>query len=364
MLDLLLRWAPSVALTVLTCADVTKGGHEFTPYPLVHALALVGLSAALAWRGRWPAAVPAAVVIGSLAYVLVATHPLRNQPSLEPFLLILVAVFLFARHTRSERAGMTLALLVVGEEVTAIAAGRPAGDVVPPLFIWSIAAVVGVLQRLVAERAARAEAQARDTEQAIADERSRLARELHDVVVHGLSVIVIQASVEARVAEAQGQDVTVLRTVERTARESLTELRRLLGLMRRADVDAPLEPMPSLADLPDLVERTRAAGLPVSLTVTGDAELPAGLELSAYRIVQEGLTNVMAHAAGASTAVEVRRCEQALEVEVRNGPGTPGPRGGGHGLIGMQERVNVYGGKLTARPSEDGGFLVHAVLPR
>jgi signal transduction histidine kinase len=202
--------------------------------------------------------------------------------------------------------------------------------------------------------------------EAVVEERARIARELHDAVAHNVSMMVVQAGGERRALDgADGSTGETLRTIEEVGRGALTEMRRLVGMLR-ADAEDPLTPQPSLDDLPALVERVREAGLPVELHVGGEArELPVGLELSAYRIVQEALTNALKHAGEAHAIVSINYGPDSLELEiVDDGPGTaPSIAGGGHGLVGMRERVALYGGRFDASRRPGGGFAVRAKLP-
>ncbi len=216
------------------------------------------------------------------------------------------------------------------------------------------------------ERRRHAEDEAvRRTEQAVAAERLRIARELHDIVAHSMSLIAVKAGIGNHVAEARPAEAReALRVIEATSRSSLTEMRHLLGVLR-SEVDSPaLTPAPGPAGIPALVERARTAGVTVSREVDGAEDLPEGMGLSVYRIVQEALTNVVRHAAPTRCSVAVAVTGETVRVEVTNdGPRVvQGP--GGHGLIGMRERVAVYGGTFEAGPRPDGGWRVVAVLPR
>lgn len=246
-------------------------------------------------------------------------------------------------------------------------------------FSWIVGEFVG------ARRAYHAELEARlhllETEQdqaariAVAQERSRIARELHDIVAHSVSVIVVQAD-GARYAVDTDPALAkeAVRTIAETGREALTELRRLLGVLRNAGAEADVrEPQPGVAGLPDLVDRVRAAGLRVDLDVDDDVRaLPPGASLAVYRIVQESLTNTLKHAGRLATAaVRVRRTRGGVEVDVADdGAGRAHPVGGpvtrlpgGNGVIGMRERAHVFGGRLSVGPRPGGGWRVHAVLP-
>jgi signal transduction histidine kinase len=201
--------------------------------------------------------------------------------------------------------------------------------------------------------------------EAVVEERARIARELHDAIAHNVSMMVVQAGAERRTFEEESTTKEVLATVEQIGRSALTEMRRLVGMLR-SDGDDPLAPQPGLRDLPLLVAQVRDAGLPVELTVEGEPrELPVGLELSAYRIVQEALTNALKHAGEASAAVRVRYVPDSLELEiVDDGAGATLPTAsGGHGLVGMRERVALYGGRFEAARGAAGGFTVRVALP-
>jgi signal transduction histidine kinase len=205
-------------------------------------------------------------------------------------------------------------------------------------------------------------------EQASADERSRIARELHDVVAHSVSVMVVQTSgVRRLLREEQRREREALLSVEQIGRQALTEMRRMLGLMPTGTEDhAALAPQPGLQHLDELIAKVEAAGLPVTLRLEGERlQLPPGVDLSAYRIVQEGLANALKHAHGSQAEVVVRFDERSLHLEVvddgEGGEGVPGELG--RGLVGMRERVALYGGTLEAGPRDGGGFVLSADLP-
>jgi signal transduction histidine kinase len=204
------------------------------------------------------------------------------------------------------------------------------------------------------------------TAEAIADERARIARELHDVVAHAISVIVLQARGGRRMlADAPDETRSALDAIERAGEQALAEMRRLLGMLREADERVALAPQPGLARLTDLADEVGAAGLPVDVRVEGDAlELPPGVDVSAYRIVQEALTNALKHAGTARATVVVRYAGDAVELEVADdGAGNGHGGGSGQGLVGLRERVAVYGGVLEAGAQPEGGYRVRARLP-
>jgi signal transduction histidine kinase len=227
---------------------------------------------------------------------------------------------------------------------------------------WALGRTTWIRRSYEARQAAEAAAKA------IADERMRIARELHDVVAHSLSLITVKAGVAAHVASSRPEQAheaqEALLVIESASRGTLVEMRRLLGVLRSEDRSVELAPMPGLDDLPELVSRAELAGVSVELTVSG--ELPDGLGLTAYRIVQESVTNVVKHAAPASCTVSIVVGDASVVISVvDDGPGERvlAGRGGGHGLIGMRERVAVYGGTFTAGPLADGGFAVRAEVP-
>jgi signal transduction histidine kinase len=200
----------------------------------------------------------------------------------------------------------------------------------------------------------------------VAEERARIARELHDIVAHAVSVMVLQVgAVRHKLPEAMADDRDALRRVERAGRTALAEMRRLLAAMRPDGDEAELVPQPGLDGLNSLLAEVNRAGLPVELHFEGQPyPLPRGVDLSAYRIVQEGLTNVLKHAGASDADVIVRYRPDEVEIEVRdNGDGTAVGDGLGHGLVGIRERVKIYGGEMRAGAEPDGGFVLSTRLP-
>jgi signal transduction histidine kinase len=238
-----------------------------------------------------------------------------------------------------------------------------------PFIVISIVAMV-LVRRVLGDRERRAQLAERERDlaarEAVVEERARIARELHDAIAHNVSMMVVQAGAERRVLDQKRNSTRdVLETIERIGRDALTEMRRLVGMLR-TDSGDPLAPQPGLDDLPALVTQVREAGLPVELHVEGERrELPVGIELSAYRIVQEALTNALKHAGNARAMVHVRYGMDSLELEIADdGAGAARPVAtGGHGLVGMRERVALYGGKLDAGRRPTGGFAVRVLLP-
>jgi signal transduction histidine kinase len=201
-------------------------------------------------------------------------------------------------------------------------------------------------------------------DQAAMSERTRIARDLHDVVAHHVSAIAVQAESARLTTEGLSEEGRAqFESIGRTARDALTEMRRLLGVLRE-DAETTRGPQPSLARLNELVETARSAGTPVTLTLEGAvAPLPTGIDLCAYRILQEALTNIRRHAPGAAADVELTYTAEALRLRVRDHGGSVTPDPDGHGLVGMRERAIMVGGTLAAGPADGGGFVVDATLP-
>jgi signal transduction histidine kinase len=245
--------------------------------------------------------------------------------------------------------------------------GIPKGGVT---FTVVTLVVMLLVRRVVGDRERRVQIAERERDlaarEAVVEERARIARELHDVIAHHVSMIVLQAGAERRVLDATNASTReVLETVERTGRSALTEMRRLLGMLRD-EASEPLTPEPGLTDVPVLVNQLREAGLPVALHVEGEQrELPVGIELSAYRIVQEALTNALKYAGEASASVSIRYGSDSLELEIADdgAGGSTAVSSGGHGLVGMRERVALYGGHLDAGRRPSGGYVVRVLLP-
>ena len=238
---------------------------------------------------------------------------------------------------------------------------------------WAIGGQVRLRRQRAVDRADAADAELRErelrAEQRVADERIRIARELHDVVAHSVSVMVIQAGAARTVLGADpGRAAEAMRTVEETGRGALNEMRRLLGVLRGSEAGARL-PQPGVSDIEHLVAQSREAGLDVSLVFAGDlGEVPETVGVSAYRIVQEALTNVRRHAGpGAAAVVRLDYARGRLELRVTDagGGGAPGlaAAGEGHGMVGMRERVDAHGGSMVSGPRRSGGWEVHVVLP-
>jgi signal transduction histidine kinase len=241
----------------------------------------------------------------------------------------------------------------------------------PTAIAWLLGAYQRTRRLYVAELHERADRADREREEraqaAVAEERARIARELHDIVAHNVSVMVVQAEAADEMLERDRPERArgPVWKIQETGRSALTDMRRMLGILREADSRPALAPQPGIANLELLLTKLRESGLPVELDVTGEPQpLSPGVDLSAYRVVQEALTNTLKHAGPARARVVVHFAPGALELEISDdGPGAPNGAGGGHGLVGMRERVAMFGGELEAGPRPAGGYLVRARLP-
>jgi signal transduction histidine kinase len=340
-------------------------------------VAAAGMTAPLLVRRTCPLA-----MAGLIASVM-TLQALVAEPPEQIWLLItvIIASYSVGAFERSIRLSMLAVLALAVAVAVGIAQDTSDSlDNIPPtvlIFVvapWSAGRALRHRDREARKLTAQVDALEHDREvlarEAVFAERARIARELHDVVAHSLSVIAIQAdAAEGALAKDPDRAREPLAAVKHTAREALTEMRHLLGLLRdEGGAGLSLEPQPGLESLGALVEQVRAAGLSVDLTVTGDAQpLPAGADLSAFRLVQEALTNTLKHAGANRASVSVRHTDQRVELVVVDDGSVDAARqsnGDGHGLIGMQERVALYGGTLEVGPVLGGGYRVLASLPR
>jgi signal transduction histidine kinase len=279
---------------------------------------------------------------------------------------------------RDERQGR-IGLAILSGSAAIIILNDPAHSLNEVLLVpatFALAWLGGLAQRERAEQALRAEERALHAERerevtariAVAEERARIARELHDIVAHAVSVMVLQVgAVRHRMADDFSEDVEALRGVEETGRSALGEMRRMLGALRHGDDGPELAPQPGLGRLDVLLQEIRRAGLPVELHIDGEPfGLPVAIDLSAYRIVQEGLTNALKHAHASEAHVHIGYAADELRIQVSDdgdGAGDPIGRGLGHGLVGVRERVKLYGGQMTAGTANGGGFRLTTSLP-
>ncbi|MBO8198262.1 sensor histidine kinase [Streptomyces smyrnaeus] len=353
-------------VAVWSLASLLRDPAEPGPVPVVVLDAVLSVAACvlLYFRRRYPVAVAVCVLIATAAYYLTSE---QDGPLL---VAVIVALYSVAAEGRLQAAVALAAAAVLG-----VGVGKQAGNedtntvVVFMLTGWLVAVVaLGTMRH---RRHAYAQEEAR---RRAGEERLRIARELHDVIGHNISLINVQAGAALhRLKKDPGQAEEALATIKETSREALRELRATLGVLRQVDEASPTQPAPGLARLDDLVTAARPAGLDVRVHSSGRARpLHAAADLAAFRIVQESLTNVARHARGA-TAVEIRLGygQRALALAIEDDgsePGGIGPRGGGHGsggsgIQGMRERVAVLGGELSAGPGPRGGFTVTARIP-
>jgi signal transduction histidine kinase len=334
------------------------------PAALGYALVVVAGSS-LAWRRRAP------ITVATIVSAAVATASLLGYWP-EFVAMLWIAVYSAAAYTERDRlvrvllpvALLTSVAISIGERWDR---GLNWVEILSDLIVtFGVPILLGRMtfnrrRRIVRDREFA-------TREAVAAERAAIARELHDVVAHHMSVMVVQAGAARAVSESDpAATAEALRQIEASGRTGLTEMRRLLEVLKAEEDGNGRAPQPGLARLSELVDAMRASGLPVEAVVEGSPRpLQPGVDLSAYRIVQEALTNALRHAGGASARVVVRYDPGAVELEVADdGPGPPEDpeASGGHGLIGMRERVLLFGGELEAGPRPGGGFLLRARLP-
>ena len=345
---------------------------------LANAVLLLLITVPLAWRRRAPTAVFALVLASIGLQIGLIDEARSDQPPFEHWIALLVIFYSLGAHAERRRAIVAGALggaaVFIGDLVDLLLGEAGVEDTLPAWFMLVAAYGLGFALRgqrsqstLLAQRAERLE---REREQkarlAVAEERVRIGRELHDIVAHAISVIVVQAQAGQRVLEGeQASAREALGSIETTGRQALVEMRRLLGVLRKEDRELALAPRPSLAYLDLLADGVREAGLPVEIHVEGEAkQLPPGVDLSAYRIVQEALTNAIKHAGPASAQVVVRYRPGEVEIEISDdGRGAVDGSEGGHGLVGMRERAALVGGSFESGTNGGRGYTVRARLP-
>jgi signal transduction histidine kinase len=355
-------------LTVIVLTQVQAWTHEDHAHARTAALALL-TAGPLLFRRLAPFVAPIVTAAGGVAFSLLDPGAAYDTSTM--FFVLLLAAWAAGSLIDARQAGIAFAAVVVCGWTVALRAP----DVPRTEALWITLPLAGVFALSAAaahraEQVRRAEARALRTEveaeQAVAEERGRITRELHDVLAHSVSVMTVQASAVRRLLKPeQEREREALLTVEETGRQALAEMRRLVGIMREENEVVALAPQPGLGTLPQLVEQVRQSGLPVELTVEGTpVKLPAGVDLSAYRIVQEALTNTLKHAGPAHAWVAVRYAGEDVEIEVANdGSSDNANDGGGHGLVGMRERVALCGGELESGPRPGGGYKISARLP-
>jgi signal transduction histidine kinase len=366
-----------VALTVAAMAELYARNMTLLSLPGGFAVAA---TVPLVWRREFLRPV-AAVALGAFAAAMLSGQLLLVTVAFAA----LYTLYILGQHLPRQAAG-GLAVASVASVLVVYLASNSLNDIPWPAAVIAVIAAIGLGDaRRVVETAERTEAEAQERttetlsqlnavqrEQVILRERARIARELHDVVAHSVSMIAVQAETAPyTVRDISPEAAQGYREIAHTAREALVEMRRLLSVLRAdAKAEAEVTPQPRLDRLPELIEKHRGAGGNAQISVQGDPRtLSATIELSAYRIVQESLTNARRHAPGANVQVELTYLPDRLAVRVRdNGHGAtlvlnPRSAGGGHGLLGMQERATMLGGRFSAGPATEGGFMVEAELP-
>jgi signal transduction histidine kinase len=316
-------------------------------------------TAPMAARRLWPMPVLVVLLVGSaVSTVLDATR--------EPWVPVACALYVVALTSNRTVAPLlaTVGTLVVSLGLNTIVNPQPSfwdSPISLLVFVTVVMIATWTSGRAVeARRAYAAQSALQFAHSAVNDERLRIARELHDIVAHSMSLIAVKAGIANHIADQHPSEARdALRVIEDTSRGTLNEMRQMLGVLRSET--ASLAPAPGLSGLPELAERARHAGVSVTMTAPSTS-LPSGLEMSVYRIVQEALTNVVKHAGPVSCTVDVTASDQEVRISVvDSGPG--GNPGSGHGLIGMRERVSMYGGTFSAGPAPTGGFAVSASIP-
>jgi signal transduction histidine kinase len=349
-------------LTVIALVSILVGS-DASHHRLGAALTAPLMTVPIAFRRRRP------FVVGTFVPVVGAFgHALWDAQSIVYPLAEFLALYALAVWTSKREFVAGTAAFVVAAFASTLLPGSGLQSTV--LFVTVCVIVMLLVRNVVKDRERKAELAERERDvaarEAVVEERARIARELHDAIAHNVSMVVMQAGAERRVIEkGGGSPHDVLETIEQVGRGALVEMRRMIGMLR-SDAADPLAPQPGLADLTMLVTQVREAGLPVELQIEGTPrELPVGIDLSAYRIVQEALTNALKHAGEAHASVRVRYGQDSLELEITDdGRGAPAPvASGGHGLVGMKERVALYGGKLDAGQMPGRGFAVRVLLP-
>lgn len=363
------RWNPvtvdrivAAVLSLVALAEIWLGNVDDRALVAVVSLVATG---SVAIRRRYPFVVGVGVAVLFDLQLALISDPQVIAAGIAYF----CGLYGLAVWTSTRRFVLGLVMLVAGALLATLGSTLSLSSTA---FFTVVSVVVMLLvRRVVGDRERRAQVAERERDvaarEAVVEERARIARELHDVIAHHVSMIVLQAGAERSVLdESNASTREVLETVEQTGRSALTEMRRLLGMLRDDQSD-PLTPQPGLDDVPTLVGQLREAGLPVDLTIEGERrDLPVGIELSGYRIVQEALTNALKHAGAARARVSVCYGPDSLELEIADdgdGDGSARAPGGGHGLVGMRERVALYGGRFQATRNPGGGFVVKAALP-
>lgn len=373
-----LRGVAAVVLFVVLAA-LQSVGYGMAPYvSMLLAAGLCAISVAVTW---WPRSATVLFCLSAAALPLMAApdrDPAWPWPWSVPALVAFVVFVVTITVGRGWRAGLVpwaVSNLAVWTIAVAVPHQTSTGAVTANLIVAAaVSAVALLVGALVAERIRVGGELARERElaavehsrRALVDERTRIARELHDVVAHGMSVIQVQASTARyRIPDLDAAAIAEFETIADSARGSLVEMRRLLGVLRTDDRPRMREPQQGIDDIPALVENLRHVGTDIALTLTVERELAPGVQVTIFRIVQEALSNAVRHAPGATIDVEVGVGDDAVRIRIRDGGNgiADEPTDDGHGLRGMRERVALLDGSLTAGPDPEGGWVIAAELP-
>ena len=361
----------ALAAAAMVEVIVTSGSTQATRWFGIPAIAILVLP--IFARRRFPFGGPVAYFVLAAAISLIDWQLIPDRESF--FVVGLAVAFLLGNLRNAWQAGIGLVVIVSSLAFLVLQIpGHTTGELVFIPIDFMVAWVAGFALRERSEQAEAAETRAAVAERerdaaariAVAEERARIARELHDIVAHAVSVMVLQVgAVRHKLPDSLDEDRDALEGVERAGRTALAEMRRLLGAMRRDGDEAELLPQPGLDGLDSLRKEISRAGLPVEVHVDGEPfPLPRGIDLSAYRIVQEGLTNALKHSRATKADVTVRYRPGELQLEVRdNGVGSSTSDGLGHGLVGIRERVKIFGGEMTAGSANGSGFVLNTRLP-
>jgi signal transduction histidine kinase len=370
--ELLMGLMLLAGLIQLAVLHDASGGPPTTLWFCVPALVVLVLP--LFFRRRFPFAAPAAywVIAGGLTFVDGVLLAWVDSLEVVGFASALLLGYLRDRRKAFVGLGIVVGAMLI--LIWNIPGPQPTNWYIFITLRFVAAWIAGFALRARLEQAEAAEVRAVRAEDereaaarvAVAEERARIARELHDVVAHAVSVMVLQVgAVRHNLPDSLAEDRDALRSVERAGRTALAEMRRLLAAMRREGDEVEFVPQPGLEALNALLDEVGRAGLPARLHVDGEPfSLPRAIDLSAYRIVQEGLTNALKHAHASDANVTVRYRPDEVEIEVRdNGDGVATSDGLGHGLVGVRERVKIYGGEMSAGTAPEGGFVLSTRLP-
>jgi signal transduction histidine kinase len=366
--SLLRRHAVDALIVALAALAVAEASFDSSQRPRAVTVPLALLwTLPLLFRRRFPLGVPVAVLV-VLAAEAVAVGTVVTDAQMTGFTIL--AAFAAAGAHPDTRFALVGAVVGYASVAVILVDDRP--RLASTLSVVGVSAVTWAIARAFVERGRRAEdleeraaGLERAHAEAVASERATIARELHDVIAHSVSVMTVQAGAARLLLDEDPLRAREsLIAVEETGRQALSEMRRLLGILRGDEHETHLAPQPGIADIDALIEQVRAAGLPVEVTVQGEPRpLPPGVDLAAFRVVQEALTNTLKHAGAARAEVSIRYGKIALELAITNDGHVRRNGRDGHGLVGMRERVALYGGEFEAGPRRGGGYAVRATLP-